>query len=64
MLAQALLCALRDHFSIRANQPCFRKHVIVPPALDVELISVTKRYGTTAAAKNISPRIPRDGANG
>jgi hypothetical protein len=36
----------------------------VPPALDVELFSVTKRYGTTAAVENISPRIPRDGANG
>ena len=29
------------------------------PALDVELISVTKRYGSTAAVENISLRIPR-----
>jgi putative spermidine/putrescine transport system ATP-binding protein len=31
----------------------------VQPALDVELISVTKRYGSTAAVENISLQIPR-----
>ena len=29
------------------------------PALDVELVSVTKRYGSTAAVEDISLRIPR-----
>ena len=36
-----------------------RNQAIVQPALDVELISVTKRYGSTAAVEDISLRIPR-----
>ena len=40
-------------------QPLPQEDAIVSSVLDVELISVSKRYGTTTAIDNISLRIPR-----
>ena len=51
---------MAHRFPRKARQPSFvRNRAILQPALDVELISVTKRYGSTAAVEDISLRIPR-----